>query len=300
VNGLLRKIYIEARWPVVWFSTGLALIMALMTSLLPRVLGDIGRIFDRLPFVRPLITALLGVDPGEQLTAQMSQAFLWVHPTVLTLIWAHAVMYCTRLPAGEVDRGTVDFLLGLPVSRWKVFIAETIGWLVSGIVILAAGYGGHTIASRWLQPDMMPPVKISLSVLINLFCVYLVVGGFSFLISSLSDRRGRAVGVIFAVLLMSFLLNFVAQFWDPLNPESATAAMPSINGIQLSPPDQSDSPDAGGITLATFSLMDYYRPAVIIQSEEFPTQDLTVLLTLFGITWCTAGVIFHRRSICTT
>jgi ABC-type transport system involved in multi-copper enzyme maturation permease subunit len=303
MKGLFRKILTECRWPVFWFSAGLAIIMALLTSLLPKVLGDIDRIFDRLPFVKPLITALLGVDPGEQMTAQMSQAFLWVHPTVLTLMWAHAVMYCTRVPAGEIDRGTADFLLGLPVSRWQLFLTESLGWLFSGAIILAVGYLGHAIASLWLQPKMMPGRAATLFILLNMFSLYMVVGGFAFLVSALSDRRGRAVGVIFAVLLMSFLLNFVAQFWDPFKPESAMQTLPAFSGVELTSEETGGGVEAAaydGVTLATFSLMDYYRPAIIIQSQQFPGSDIAVLLTLFFLMWLSAGLIFHRRSICTT
>ncbi|MCP4509979.1 MAG: hypothetical protein GY826_26680, partial [Fuerstiella sp.] len=133
MKGLLRKIFMEVRWPVLILSIGLALIMALLTELLPKVLGDIDKVFAKLPFVKPLITALLGMDPGEAFTAQMTQAFLWVHPTVLSLIWAHELMYSSRMPAGEIDRGSVDFLLGLPVTRWKLYLSETIGWILSGL-----------------------------------------------------------------------------------------------------------------------------------------------------------------------
>ena len=136
MSGLLSKIIFETRQAVMWFSLGLAAVMALLTALLPKVLGNIHEMFDKLPMVKPLITALLGIDPGDRISAELSQAFLWVHPTVLTLIWAHETMYCTRMPAGEIDRGTADFLLCLPVSRWTVFLSETIGWLVSGCLIL--------------------------------------------------------------------------------------------------------------------------------------------------------------------
>ncbi|MCA9059762.1 MAG: hypothetical protein KDA85_14745, partial [Planctomycetaceae bacterium] len=100
MKGLLLRIFWEVRWPVLLFAGGLSAIMALLTALLPKVLGDIHRVFERMAFVKPLITALLGVDPGERMTSTMSQAFLWVHPTVLTITWAHEVMYCTRTPAG--------------------------------------------------------------------------------------------------------------------------------------------------------------------------------------------------------
>jgi len=91
----------------------------------------------------------------------------------------------------------------------------------------------------------------------------------AFLLSACSDRRGRAVGIVFAVLLLSCLLNFLAQFQ-----ESAK-------------------------TISWLSIMEYYRPAIVIQSGLFPTSDVQTLLGLAAFCWTTALVVFHRRSICT-
>jgi len=269
MSGLLSKIWMEVRWPVLWFSLGLCAIMGLLTALLPKVLGNIHTMFDKMPMVKPLITALLGVDPGDQMSSQLSQAFLWVHPTVLTLIWAHEVMYCSRMPAGEIDRGTADFLLCLPVSRWKVFMAETIGWLISGVCILSFGYAGHLIASLTVQAEMRLSVCHTMMVMANLAAVYLAVGSFAFFLSALSDRRGRAIGVIFAMMLASFLLNFLAQFQDWARNAS------------------------------WLSVMEYYRPAIIIQTGLFPRFDIGVLLCIALTFWIVSGVTFRMRSICT-
>ncbi|MEZ6059559.1 MAG: ABC transporter permease subunit [Planctomycetaceae bacterium] len=269
MRGILNKIFHEIRWPVLFFSVGLGLIMALLTTLLPKILSDIDKVFERLPFIKPIITALLGIDPGDEFTAQMIQAFLWVHPSVLAVTWAHEVMYCTRLPAGEIDRGTVDFLLGLPVSRWTLYVGETIGWAVSGLVMLSSGWLGHFLASGVLQPDMRPGWLPTLFVMLNLFAVYCAVGGFSFLVSTLSNHRTRAIGVVFAVLLSSFLLNFLAQFWDPAK------------------------------NVSFLSVMEYYRPAIIIQSGQFPFCDVGILLGIGGCCWFIGGLVFRCRSICT-
>lgn len=314
MRGILSKILIETRWQWLGFSLGLCLVMGLLTALLPKVLGDIHRVFDRLPFLKPLITALLGVDPGEQLSGSMSQAFLWVHPTVLTLVWAHEVIYCTRTPAGEIDRGTIDFLLGLPVSRWGLFLCETLGWLVSGAVILLCGYAGHLIAAVYHEPSMRPPFQVTVYVMLNLFAVYLAVGGFAFLVSSLSDRRGRAMGVIFAVLLLSFLVNFVAQFWDPLKEMYSTPAASSQQSMPLAETTPKLIPslpglpeavktaggqDSGGISLAMFSVVNYYRPAIIIQQGQFPWRDIGLLLGIAFACLTAAAISLRRRSICT-
>jgi ABC-type transport system involved in multi-copper enzyme maturation permease subunit len=270
MTGLLQKIWMEVRWPVLWFSLGLCAVMSLLTVLLPKVLGNIHQMFDKMPIVKPLLTALLGVDPGDQVSAQLSQAFLWVHPTVLTLLWAHEVMYCSRMPAGEIDRGTADFLLCQPVSRWQIFTAESIGWLISGICILAFGYGGHLVASLSVQPAMRLSVHDTMMVMANLGAVYLTVGSFSFLISALSDRRGRATGVVFTALLASFLLNFLAQFLDWAKAVSRW-----------------------------MSVMEYYRPAIIIQTGTFPWSDVGVLLIMAAALWLSAGLVFRMRNVCT-
>jgi ABC-type transport system involved in multi-copper enzyme maturation permease subunit len=320
MRSLLLKIFWETRWPVLLFGLGLALVMGLLTALLPRVLGDIHLVFEKLPFVKPLITALLGVDPGKQLTAAMSQAFLWVHPTVLSLIWAHEVMYCTRMPASEIDRGTIDFLLGLPISRWQLFVAESVGWLVSGLFVLGCGFLGHWIVEQVAKTEMRPAWSSTIYVMINLLSVYLAVGSFSFLVSALSDRRNRAIGVIFAVLLFSFLINFVAQFWDPLSgspkpyeksPLSAVLGVNNSESQNSKSPTQEAADDAAGKSalpasktssswsIASFSVMHYYRPANVIQTGKFPTLDVSILVGFACLSWLTAGYYLSRRSICT-
>lgn len=269
MRGLLTRIALEVRWPVAWFSLGLCLVMSLLTALLPKVLANMDQMFAKLEMIKPLLTALLGVDPGEQAPAQVAQAFLWVHPTVLTLLWAHETMYCTRCPAGEVDRGTADFLYCLPVSRWKLFIAETVGWLLSGGLILGAGYAGHLVSSMILQPEMRTAFPITARVMVNLGAVYLAVGGLAFLVSSLSDRRGRAIGIVFGILLASFLLNVLAQFVE-------WASM-----------------------ISWLSMLHYYRPAIILRTQAMPWTDIATLSAIGFITWTAGGIIHHRSRLCT-
>ena len=70
-------------------------------------------------------------------------------------------------------------------------------------------------------------------------------------------------------MLASFLLNFLAQFQDWAK------------------------------SLSWLSVMEYYRPAIIIQSGLFPWQDVKILLCIAATFWIAAGVTFRRRSICT-
>jgi ABC-2 type transport system permease protein len=197
-------------------------------------------------------------------------AIAWVHPVVLAIIWTHVIVFCTRVPAGEIDRGTIDVLFGLPASRWRVYLAETTVLIVSVVFLVALGYLGHRLGMLTTEWEAKPALGPLVAVTVNFFCLYLAVGGLAFLVSAVSDRRGRAIGVIFAILLASFLLNFLAQFWRPAE------------------------------LVSFLSLLNYHQPLVVMKADGgWPIGDMTVLLGFGAVTWLAGGIWFARRDLCT-
>src|SRR5215475_2133161 len=197
-------------WQELWPTTlVLGIILAgaegVLAFILPKFGSQFGQLWLQMEFARGIMQAMLGTETVD-IGPQMFQSIAWVHPVPLALTWAHALLCCTRVPAGEVDRGTADILLGLPVSRWEVFFSETTVWLVSGMVILGAALLGNLIGSSGLPSEQRPEIGRLLIVLFNFFCLYTAVGGFGWLISAFSDRRGRAMTFAFLVLLALFLL----------------------------------------------------------------------------------------------
>lgn len=269
MRGILIKILYEVWLPTLLFGAGLYIIKALLTHVLPQVLEGMGEVFEQFPLAKTLLTALLGTEVGDVITERTMQAFLWVHPVVLALLWGHEITLCTRMPAGEIDRGTADVLLSWPVSRRQTYLCETIAWLASGLLLLGLGYLGHRTTVSTMPVSMRPEWSRAALVMLNLWCVYLAVGGIVFFISALSDRRGRAIAVAFAVVLVSFLLTFLAQFWEPAR------------------------------HVAFLSVMQYYQPAKILGSGEFPVRDALVLVSIAAATWLAGSEIFARRNICT-
>src|SRR6185503_6888084 len=115
-----------------------------------------------------------------------------------------------------------------------------------------------------------PQLHPLLIVLANLFCLYFAAGGLAWFVSALSDRRGRAITIVFLLLLALFLLNYLAQFWHPLE-----------KFVFLSP-------------------LHYHKPVTILASGAWPWKDMAVLLSTGGILWLCGGLIFARRDLCTT
>ena len=204
----------------------------------------------------------------DHLRPEMLPAIAWVHPVTLALIWGMALAFCTRVPAGEVDRGTIDVLLGLPVSRRQVWVTESLVWLTSGAVLVLLAAAGNRLGNAIANgPDTDPAWMLVLAA--NLMCLYVAVGGLTWFLSSLCDRRGRAIGIALAFVLATFLLNYLAPVWDWADQHSS------------------------------WSLLHYYVPLRILRDGTWPLHDMAVLAAFGAVFWTAGGIIFNRRDLAT-
>lgn len=251
-------------------SLAVMLFATLLSYVLPQFREGLTDFIVQVPFLQRMISSMMGIDVSDGLTVQMILAVLWTHPVMLATIWAVEVVLCTRFPAGEVDRGTIEVLLGWPVSRRLVFWVETFVWWAAGACIVLFLIGGYSIGVSVLSAGERPAAGTVAQAAVNLLCLYGAVGGAAFLVSALSDRRGRAFAVMFGILIVSYLINFVAGIWDPAR------------------------------SIAFLSIMDYYKPADIFRTGGLAWSDPAVLLAIAAATWTAAMEIGARRSIATT
>jgi ABC-type transport system involved in multi-copper enzyme maturation permease subunit len=268
-RGLLVKAFRESWLGTLLFGLGLIAGEAIIVFALTTFGDELTLVWARAPFVQRILSGLLGTKVAGQIGPEMLTSIAWVHPVILALTWAHAIAYCTRVPAGEVDRGTIDVLLGMPISRRQLYLNETIVWLLSGVVIVAMLAAGNRLGSMLVAKGVPFDARRMLILTANLLCLYTAVGGLAWLASCLSNRRGRAVGLVFALLLASFLLNYLAQFWSVAD------------------------------RLSALSFLHYYRPLAILRDALWPTRDMLILLASGFIMWLAGGLIFARRDLAT-
>ena len=74
---------------------------------------------------------------------------------------------------------------------------------------------------------------------------------------------------VFATVLASFLLNFLAQFWEPAR------------------------------VLSFLSVLNYYQPMNVVSVGRLPLGDVVPLYGVGIAGWLIGGEIIARRSICT-
>ena len=266
-RGLILKTLRET-WPwTLLFALAVGGVEVLLAHILPTFFGEGSAAFLQFGFFRTILEGLLGTEVGSALGPEMVTSIAWVHPLVMTLIWAHAIWFCTRVPAGEVDRGTVDVLLSLPVSRTRLYVCESAVWAVAGLAVVTMALVGNLIGGRFAPPELRGTPRQLIVVVVNLFCLYLVVGSATLLVSALSDRRGRAVGAAIAFILLSTLVDSLAPFWEP----------------------------AGRV--AFLCITSYYWPLPILQGEPWPVADMLVLTAVAIGCWLGAAVVFVRRDL---
>ncbi len=243
---------------------------ALIAIVLPRFQQQMSMQILEMPFVKRIIEGMLGTRVADQVGPELLWSIPWAHPVMLSLILAHAVICCTRLPAGEVDRGTIDIALGLPISRWQWMRTDGLVWLVSAMVVIALLVSGNKVGSAIAGSDRVLGLYESAILYINLLGVYLAVGSGAWLISSLSDRRGKAMTLAFVLIVTSFLISYLEQFWEPAR------------------------------YAAWFSVLSYNRPLYVLRDGSWPVKDLCALYGAAVVLWGGAAVVFTRRDLSTT
>jgi ABC-2 type transport system permease protein len=221
----------------------------------------------QMKLVQQILAAFLGADVGTAFGPAVLNVVEWAHPIVLALVSAYAVMFCTRMPAGEVDRGTIDVLLALPIRRTTAYSAEAVVWSLGGLFMVGLGLVGHLLGREMADQKGRYSVASLLLVSANLYCLYLAVAGMASFFSTLCDRRGRAVGLSIAVLVASFFLSSFSSF----------------NAVMKN--------------LSVLSVMNYYRPFRVLQGNGSPLSDMIVLLAIGTGLWICGGIVFTRRDI---
>ena len=268
--GLLLRAWRETFGTTLVFTVIIGSFGGLLSYALPRVQE---RFMNR-EFIPPglvqLRNTMMGVDSTASGVAEIAYTMAWSHPVIIVLLFAHGIIVTTRVPSGEIQSGTLDVLLGLPISRWELFVSETVAWLATASLVVGSMFAGSYIGSFWVKPESQPDWSVMAIVLANLALVYLLIGVCGLLTSVFSDRRGRAVLFVLIFAAGSVLVNYLELLWEPAK------------------------------KISFLSVLHYYRPALILREAAWPWKDMAIIGGASLALWIIAGVKLARRDLATT
>lgn len=269
-RGLIIK-SIREIWPATLLCGLLAAMFeGLVAMIFPSIEQEMGAQMLGMQFVKRIVEGMLGTRISAQIGPEIMRAVPWAHPILLALVLSHILICCTRLPAGEVDRGTVDVTLGLPITRWRWMWTDAMVCVLGSVIVIAMALIGSVIGAAIAGSDRVLGLTFSAMIFVNLLGLCLAFGAAAWLFSSLGDRRGKVITAAFALIVVSLLISYLEQLWDPAR------------------------------HVAWMSMLYYYRPLIILRDGQWPMGDLLVLYGVAAVLWGCAATVFCRRDLCTT
>lgn len=146
------------------------------------------------------ITTLNAIEPFLS-----AQVFSFV-PLVLAF---YPITILADAIAGAEERGSLDVLLGTPLSRRNLVLATWIAVATVMIAMLLILSGSTWLTSLLMDVDLSATDAFGAS--LNLFPISMVFGSLALLVSAIVRQRSVAIGVPVATMFAMYLVNIVGK-----------------------------------------------------------------------------------------
>ena len=266
-RGLVYKSFRE--WLPITLGIGILVVCfeTVLAYVAPTFEGEIGPILKKISWLKGFIESLMGAQIGNQLDAYVVAAIPWVQPVLLITYISHGAIGVSRIPANEIERKTIDWVMALPVSRTQLFVIETTVWLINGLFVTFLLLGANLLGQSFVQNENSETMQTSLLIALNAFLLYCACGAIAWLASMLIDRRMVVIGIALSVLFVSLILNFLVPIWEVAQ------------------------------QFQFLSILHYYKPYVILKEGSLALEDLGVLAGITAVCWTAALCIFQQRDL---
>ncbi|HEY9724285.1 MAG TPA: ABC transporter permease subunit [Oscillatoriaceae cyanobacterium] len=243
-------------------ALGLAVYSIVFVAVFPSVQSEMAEMLKAVPpLLRPLVKAHVGLDAFENFLATG-----YLHPVALGLMASWAVSCGAQAVAGEIEQGTLGWMLAYPIGRVRFLLTKA--WvLLGGAVLLAAllGLGFWQTATLLGVSHLNIQTYVLLSA--NTALLYGAIGMLTLWASAASSERGKPGMLGGGLFVVSFLLNYVTQLWAPLH------------------------------RYRCLSLFAYYDPRAVLLAHGLPWQNSLVLGGLLVVGLLAAVTTFARREL---
>ena len=208
---------LELRRSLAWWSLGLVGMVVLQISVYPTVRDDSG--FADLTKNYPQVLKELFGFGGAEFDYTSSAGYLGIELFSLMvplLLIIAAVATGARAIAGEEERGTLDLLLSLPVTRRRVaaekLAALAIEVIALGLVLLVALWIGVRAVNMTVSAGHLAAAVAGAVLLAIGFGAIAVFAG------AATGSRAVSIGVASALAVAAYLINSLAALVSALEP----------------------------------------------------------------------------------
>ncbi len=271
-NSKLKTIFGKALargWVAVLAFAGGMFLFEFITVVTYPSIGGTGTVRNIFETLGPDMQRLLKLVPNLQVGfgPRNYLAFGYFHPVFLGLGSAFAVSRASDAIAGDVERGTILFVLSRPVARSVLLLGKAAELALSLLVVVGGAVAGTAFGVA--ITDLGEPIALWPFVVIgfNAYCLFLALAGVALIISALNSSAARVAGWATAFALAAFVADFLS-------------VLPLVS------------------FLGFFSPFRYYDPQAIVgNGGMLPWLPLGWLLGVALVSFYLALLLFQRRDI---
>ncbi len=216
LGSVFAKSLRDVRRGVAWWTLGLAGYVALIVSVYPTIRDnpDLNELVESYP---EALKAFIAFGSQSDFTSAAgylgSELFSFMIPALFLVA---TVGNGAGSIAGEEERGTLDLLLSLPLSRTRVAV-EKLGAMVVEITCL----GLVLWLALWIGTapfEMDVPAAHLGAAVFSAVALAAAYGAIAFMLAAATGRRSLAIGVSVALAVGGYLVNSLAPLVDALGP----------------------------------------------------------------------------------
>ncbi|HEX2912943.1 MAG TPA: ABC transporter permease subunit [Chloroflexia bacterium] len=250
------------------FASGMFLFEFITAIAYPALGGstNVRQVFETLG---PDMQRLLKLAPNLQVGFGPANylAFGYFHPVFLGLGSAFAVSRASDAVAGDIERGTIVFLLSRPINRYIILLSKA-AELALGLLVVVGGAVLGTCLGVLITPLDHPLAIWPYAVIgLNAYCLFMALAGIALILSALSSSSAKVAGWGTAFALLAFVADFLS-------------VLPVLNVI------------------GNISPFRYYDPqGIVANSGNPPWLSLAVLIVVGVLATAVAIVFFEHRDI---
>ncbi len=231
----------------------------------------IGAWSSLLSLVPKVFQPLIDVPLADLATPTGQLSVLYVHVITMLVCVGWALGRGSDSISGEIDRGTMDLILSLPVRRVSVMAIPAVVATAGAAVLAGSVWVGTWLGVMTVQLHGDVSLRQLLPGAVNLFAMTFCLTGITTLFSSWSRDRWRTIWMTGGLFVVSMIIKMVARLWK------------------------------AGAWLKYLSFLSAFQPQELILMEtSTPSVALRYNGTLLGlglICYLAAAIVFTRRDI---
>lgn len=233
---VLKATLHQRRTGIFWFTLTLVLYSWVMMWFYPSLGKEYARLIDTMP------QEFLAMFGGTEVSFASMGGFFQIE--YLGLMWivlvaAALIMFATRMFAGEIADGTMEFNLAQPVSRVRLAVTRVLLIALYAVTLGAATFVPMQLFGPRYDVDVSANAFWTLMLFGSVFA--LAIGGLAMLASAAMPDAGKAAGVVSGLVVLFWIADLiganspVAEFFDPVNLIGHWQPGAIINGESVDP-----------------------------------------------------------------